>query len=89
MRSASTTWVQHVAHVCKKMAYYLYLIGYYQKVLPDNVIKMLIDSLVASHLVYALSVWGPSLSVGLLHRITQLHNRGVRMIFGLRKYDHV
>ena len=61
-------WVHHVAHVCKKMAYYLYLIGYYQKVLPDSVIKMLIDSLVASHLVYALSVWGPSLSVGLFHR---------------------
>ena len=53
------------------------------------VIKMLIDSLIASHLVYALHVWGPSLSVGLLHRITRLHNHGVRMIFGLRKYDHV
>ena len=66
------------------MAYYLYLIGYYHNVLPDSVIKMLIDSLVVSHLVYALPVWGPSLSVGLLHHITWLHNRGVRMIFGLR-----
>ena len=50
---------------------------------------MLIGSLLASHFVYALSVLGPSLSVNLLHRYTQLHNHGVRMIFGLRKYDHV
>ena len=50
---------------------------------------MLIDSLVFSHFVYGLPVWGPSLSVNLLRRITRLHNRGVRMTSGLRKYDHV
>ena len=33
--------------------------------------------------------WGPSLSVNLLHRITRLHNRGIHMASGLRKYDHV
>ena len=71
------------------MAYYLYLIGCHRKVLPSNIIKMLIDSLVFSHFVYGLPVWGPSLSVNLLHRITRLHNRGVCMTSGLRKYDHV
>ena len=50
---------------------------------------MLIDSLVFSHVVYGLPVWGPSLGVNLLHCITRLHNRGVRMTSGLRKYDHV
>ena len=71
------------------MAYYLYLIGCHQKVLPDNIIKMLIDSLVFSHFVYSLTVWGPSLNVGLFHRIIHLHNHGVHMTSGLRKYDHV
>ena len=39
--------------------------------------------------VHGLPVWGPSLSVNLLHCITHLHNRGVRMTSGLRKYNHV
>ena len=65
-----------------------YLIGCHRKVLPSNIINMLIDSLVFSHFVYGLPVCGPSLSVNLLHRITRLHNRGVRMTSGLRKCDH-
>ena len=42
-----------------------------------------------SHFVNGLPVWGPTLSVNLLHRITHLHNSGVRMTSGLYKYDHV
>ena len=38
---------------------------------------------------YGLPVWGPSLSVNLLHRITRLHNCGICMTSGLHKYDHV
>ena len=73
------------------MAYYLYLIGCHQKVLPNNTIKLLIDSL---HFVYGLpcvqtSCLGSLLSVNLLHRSIHLHNRGVRMTSGLCKYDHV
>ena len=44
---------------------------------------------IKSYIVYGLPVWGPSLNVSLLHRITRLHNRGVRITSGLRKYDHV
>ena len=69
---SNLTWASHVAYVCKKMTYYLYLIGCHRKVLPSNVIEMLIDSLVFSHYVYGLPVWGPSLSVNLLHCIIQL-----------------
>ena len=46
--------------------------GCRQKVLPNNIIKMLIDSLVFSLYVWSSSL-GPSLSVSLLH----LHNCGV------------
>ena len=63
--------------------------GCHRKVLPSNIIKMLMDSLVFSHSVYGLPVWGPSLSVNLLHCITRLHNHWVRMTSGLGKYDHV
>ena len=64
------------------------LISCHQKVLPNNTIKLVIDSLVFSHYVWS-SCLGPSLSVNLLHRIIRLHNHGVRMTSGLRKYDHV
>ena len=69
-----------------------YLIGCHRKVLPSNIIKMLqIDSFIFSHFVHGLPAWSPSLSVNLLHRITRLQNRGVRMTIWLtrRKYDHV
>ena len=59
---SNLTWASHVANVCKKMAYYLYLIGCHQKVLPNSIIKMLIDSLMISHFMYGLPVWGPSLT---------------------------
>ena len=68
---SNLTWPYHVANVSKKMAYYLYFIGYHQKVLPNNIIKI---SLVFSHCVYGFpcvqsSCLDPSLSVNLL-----LHN---------------
>ena len=50
---------------------------------------MLADSLVLSQLIYALSVWGPSLRVNLLTRLYRLYNRAVRITCDLRKYDHI
>lgn len=50
---------------------------------------LIFDSFVFSHFVYGLPGWGPSLNVNLFHHITRLHNHGVRMTSGLRKYDHV
>ena len=47
-----------MANVCKKMAYYLHLIKLHSKVFNHHITKLLIDSLVFSHLNYALSVWG-------------------------------
>ena len=48
---------------------------------------MLIDSLVLSHINYALPAWGPMLAKSSLQRL-RLLNWGVR-ITGLRKYDHI
>ena len=61
------------------------LISCHQKILPNNTIRMLINSLVFSYYVLS-SCLGPSLSVNLFHCIIRLHNRGVHMTFGLRKY---
>jgi len=46
-------WSAHVSEVCKKMSFYLFWIKSYQHSLPTEVIKMLINSLVQSRLIYA------------------------------------
>ena len=83
------SWRSHVANVCKKMAYYLYLIRYHRDILPKHIIKMLMESLVLSHLNYALPVWGPSLHSDLVSCLCRFHNQAVRVTCGLRRYDHV
>ena len=50
---------------------------------------MLIDSLVLSHINYALPAWGPMLVKGSLQRLQRLLNWGVSITAGLRKYDHI
>ena len=55
------TWTSHmhVSNICKNISYYLRLVGLYKLVLPIGLIKLLMDSLVLPHILYALSVWGP------------------------------
>ena len=57
--------------------------------LNDAIMKLLLDSLVLSHVQYALPVWGPSLSTQLLCRLKRMLNRAVRLAFSLKKFDHV
>ena len=51
--------------------------------------KLLLDSLVQSHIYYALPVWGASLRLQLSSRLKRLQNRAVRLAFSLKRYDHV
>ena len=79
----------HVSGVCKKMSYYLYLLNSHRHVLNNTMMKLLLDSLVLSHIYYALPVWGPSLNVQLSSRLKRMQNRAVRLVSSLKKYDHV
>ena len=83
------SWSSHVSHVCKKMSYYLHLVGLHKRTLPASLIKLLMDSLVLPHMQYALPVWGPSLYQQHSQRLQRLQNRAVRLIFSLNKFDHV
>ena len=85
----SLFWIHHVANVCSKMSYYLYLLGSHRHVIDYNLMKMLLESLVLSHLSYCVTVWGPSLGSTLLQRLQRMQNRAVRLCCSLRKYDHV
>ena len=89
MFDSQLNWSHHVASVYKSMSYYLALIGSHIRNLPSSIIKMLVECLVFSRYSYALSVWGPAAHRDSLSRLARLHNRGVRLTCGLRKYDHV
>ena len=82
-------WSSHVASVCRSMSYYLHLINCHVKSLPSDITKMLVESLVFSRYIYALSVWGPAIHQDSLSRISRLQNRAVRMTCNLHKYDHI
>ena len=55
----------------------------------NDVMKLLIESLVLSHLTCAMSVWGSSLKQHLIKRLERLQNRAVHLLFHLHKFDHV
>ena len=65
------------------MSYYLYLLNSHRHVLGDAIMKLLLDSLVLSHIHYALPVWGPPLSAQLLCCLKRMLNRAVRLAFSL------
>ena len=85
----SLSWAHHAAKVCSKMLYYLYLLSTHRHVIDYNLMKMLLESLVLSHLSYCVTVWGPSLGSVLSQRLQRMQNRAVRLCCNLRKYDHV
>ena len=52
----SLSWAHHVANVCSKMSYYLYLLGSHRHVIDYSLMKMLLESLVLFHLSYSVAV---------------------------------
>jgi len=86
---STMSWSHHVANVCRRMSYYLSLLRSHHHVIDYSLMKMLLEFLVLSHLSYCVMVWGPSLASTLLQRLQRMQNRGVRLCYGLRKYDHV
>ena len=42
----SLSWAHHVANVCSKMSYYLYLLSTHRHVIDYNLMKMLLESLI-------------------------------------------
>ena len=83
---SNLTWAYHVANVCKKMAYYLFWSAVITRYFFNNIIKMLINSLVFSPFVHGLHVW---LFYYVSVYFIVLLNCGIHMTSGLHKYDHV
>ena len=82
---STMTWSQ----VWCKMSYYLCLLRFHHHFIDYSLIKMLLESLVLSHLSYYVAVWDPSLASSLLQRLQRMQNCTMRLCCGLQKYDHV
>ena len=79
----------HNANICKKMLFYLYLINSHRHVLSSGLIKMLLESLVLSHLTYCITVWGPFLTHTLLSCLQCMQNQAVRLCCNLIIYQNI
>nr|CAI5835546.1 unnamed protein product [Callosobruchus analis] len=79
----------HIKH--KLQSAYLCLKTIYQnrQYLSMSMKKILCDSLVLSHLNYGDVIYDSCLTVSDAFRIQKLQNSCLRLIFGIRKYDHI
>jgi len=73
------SWSHQVSKVCRLMSYYLYLLNEQRLIFKTDLFKLLIESLVFSHVLYCLPVWGPSLSDTSVNRLKYLQNRAIRL----------
>jgi len=88
MFDSTLSWSDQVSSsVC--ITYYFHLINHHRHVLPSYLIKLLLDTLVMSHMQYALSVWGSSLTQNQLLRLQSLQNCAVWLVFSLNRSDHI
>ena len=87
MFDSGLSWIYQVSETYRKMSYYL--ISSHKHCLSADLIKLLVESLVFSHLSYCLPVWGPSLTPQLSQRLERIQNRAVRLCKHLSKFDHV
>ena len=62
MFDSKLSWESQVSNLCKKMSYTYLVTSCQQYILSDELKRLLVDSLVFSHLTYALCAWGPSLT---------------------------
>lgn len=80
---------QHITSKLKLSYASLKLIYAQRYFLSPDVKKMLCDSLVLSNFNHCDIVYGPCLYIFESGRIKKLQNSCVRLIFGIRKYDHI
>lgn len=79
----------HVSKTLQKAYYTLKRIYQNRSLLQGNMKKILTNSLVVSQFDYCDSVYGPCLRAIDKIRIQRLQNACVRLIYGIRKYNHV
>lgn len=80
---------KHVSHLVSKAFSFLKLIYNNRHILSIKMKRNLCESLVLSHFNYCDFIYGPCLSKEDRDRIQKVQNSCCRLIYGIRKYDHI
>jgi hypothetical protein len=85
---SSHSFKQHIDNIAKTATGRLANLGRVRDLMPPEVLRRTVESLVLPAALYGLSVWSICSNTQ-LQRVQRLQNWGARVISGLRKYDHV
>jgi len=86
--SSNLSWRDHILFISKKMSRNIGIIYKLKNNFPNYILCQLYYSLVYPYLIYCTSIWG-NCSKSLLHSIRICQNKFIRILFQLKKYDHV
>ena len=86
--NSGLTWYDHILHISKKISKNIGLIGKLQYKLPFEILKSLYYTLIYPYLNYCVSVWGNGAKCH-LSILTKCQNYFLRILFYLKKYDHI
>ena len=82
------TWDSHVSALVKKCNGILIGLSHVRHQIPQDLLPLLVNALVISHVRYCLAVFGGG-SERNTHRLEKVLNFGLRVISGRRKFDHI
>ena len=73
------SWTEHVKNVIKKVSGGLYLLKKFKNRLNSNAKKLIYESLIRSHLLYGLELWGNNKSIQ-MNKLNTLQKKAIRII---------
>jgi exonuclease III len=79
----------HITNCVKRAYANLKLIYPHRHSLSVKLKTILCDSLILSHFSYCSLIFGPSITQDAAKKVQRVQNSCLRLIFGIRKYDHV
>lgn len=86
--NAKLSWSDQITKTEKKMKSGLYALVKVRKITSTQTKKLIYESLIKSHLLYGLTIWGHSATKGQLDRIHKLQKIAVRLISGKKSGTH-
>jgi len=73
-------WSSHFSHLRSKLGRANYMLNSVKGIIPKNCMRTLYHALFYSHLVYGITVWGPSLKAGQINQLFKQQKKAVRIM---------
>ena len=83
------SYESHISSVVNKCNGILIVLMHVRNVLPRDILPVVVNSLVLSHVRYCCAVYGNCASDTALHRLQKMINFAARVVSGRRKFEHI